>query len=751
MVTEIFIDGKEIEENCVSSVVTLRENAVDDCLLVANNEKGIAYLHAMKLKSEVRVKYYYADKTGDAPYEVFRGKVAELNPSTTITGEIVSVRANGKAIAFKNMRVAQEYGTQSALGLIDYIEYDDILYVDEYNVGTHEWNYSGASPYLQNGDGEYIIIALNSGNQGKKESWFKFDDAAIRDVMTLDTVWLQIRAATSTTDKECYITVTLNDGVNNVFLPPKKIKGGWTWYIYDIKNVIDVSKLNDYKMQVTLFSTNETSGSVLVSAVCWYIHGEGYNGSIDTLKQILTDDTYGIVPLWVEKIMNGTTDSGYSIDTTYVYDDPLLFPYLYFPFESAFNCLRNIINLLSALRHPDAGPHWITTPDGKLLIAPIGLHQENGIPEDIWNNYARISPLEVKKQNIIENFVQEEPEANYVLVAGRFEYPMNEQWTERGASLWEYEDADPLGAIENDQANAKVGTYCLKFTQSRTIQHYRVAEDIDVDFTKLWSKKNVPTVNFWFRTGGLGFGGGEQKIVFYKDWDNYFEYSLSGLTDNVWEHFSIGLDDANWVKVGSLTWAQIDYVGISYKFGIGIYGNVWLDGLTINGAVIRAAYHSGNITLYDCKMKLIKDSLASTDTLIENDDSSMLALQAKAELIRAMHPLLHGKIMIELDPRIKAGQLVHIHAGRTDTANVYQIDQDFRIIEVQHTFSTAGALTTLTLVDDLKNSISIGPVDSYSALIRSVSPDFQNKTLASVLATAELDPDLTILAKDYDT
>lgn len=110
---------------------------------------------------------------------------------------------------------------------------------------------------------------------------------------------------------------------------------------------------------------------------------------------------------------------------------------------------------------------------------------------------------------------------------------------------------------------------------------------------------------------------------------------------------------------------------------------------------------------------------------------------------------MHGKVKIELDPRIKPGQLIHVHSGRTATANVFQINQDFRITMVVHNFSTSAATSELELVDDLLNPFSIGPVDAFSAVVRAVNPQFQTKALASLMATKEWDIELTVLAKDY--
>jgi hypothetical protein len=73
----------------------------------------------------------------------------------------------------------------------------------------------------------------------------------------------------------------------------------------------------------------------------------------------------------------------------------------------------------------------------------------------------------------------------------------------------------------------------------------------------------------------------------------------------------------------------------------------------------------------------------------------------------------------------------------------------FRITQVQHTFSAKGATTQLSLHSDCQNSIPRGTEDFYSVIIRATSPDFQDRTFASLKVGGDFDIGLTILAKDY--
>jgi hypothetical protein len=249
----------------------------------------------------------------------------------------------------------------------------------------------------------------------------------------------------------------------------------------------------------------------------------------------------------------------------------------------------------------------------------------------------------------------------------------------------------------------------------------------------------------------------------YKDWDNYYEYPLGPTyVSEDWTSAEIKLNPISlsneWTAVGALSWADINYIGfmsesLGEEGGSAPRAAIYVDNFRITGTVIRGAYNSKSIAKYGCKQKVIKNNVDVTDSLSIDDDSSMLAQRLLAELLRSQVCLKHGTIVIPGDPDFMAGQLIHIHAARTDDLVTYtsgfKIDQDFRISQCVHSYSNAGFTTQLTLISDLQNSVAIGPVDSYSSLIRAVNPDAQNKTLQSLMATREFDIRMPILARDY--
>lgn len=775
------IDDYEFtDEDGISSVVTLRENAVDDALIVANNEKGKIYLTTdVHMGAEVVISYQWEDAPSPLNewIEVFRGKVVELNPSLTISGAVVSVRAYGKAICLKDMRVATEYGTESVNRIKNLVTFNEAYHVDGFTNNFSQWERVGVSPWLiyGGGDGDYIWLGADPMNIPKKDGFYTFDNLITKpEVINLTTfqLWFRCRlvAGTGGQANSVKFIPSVHDGSGWRDFDEVSVNSNvWTYYTVDLLNALNIDNFNDFKMYITLSEVNgggSTKGQIQISEAFLVIIGSGYD-EITTLRDILTDVDIGIIPNFVEKMQwtaNGTPiSSGYSLDTTYVYNDQSEFQYLYFPYVSAFDCLKDIINLLSAMNYPNAGPHWIITPDGKLCIAPIGKHQVNGIPESIWADYARVTPLIVTQHNIIEDFVQEEPVANTVMVVGNFTRPMNELWTEGHKDQWQVRNC--LG-IYDDTTTKRVGEMSLRVQGSPVNAPLwtTIYRSLVLNVNSIGSEKNVPSIKFF---GSCCMADDVQLICgtgLYQNndlVDDYFSISVftelgdggSGLwSDLIERKLGSFKESDDWDETGSPDWSNINYIGFRiHKPETILFTSTYfgLDGFEINGTVIRCAYDSSNIAIYGAKIACFKDSLASTDSLDAIVDTGSLAIEARSELIRAKHPLLHGRIMIELDPRIKAGQLIHVHVGETNTPDVFQIDQDFRIVEVQHSFTISGALTTLTLVDDLLNSISIGPSDAYTSTIRAVDPDAQTKTMASLRSTKEFDPDLVVLSKDY--
>ena len=614
----------DISADSISTSVTIRENAIRSCTLIANDEYGKQFLQQINLYDNLTIQYSYEEDNevwNDVPIS-FRGKVVELNPSLTKSGEIISVIAYGYYdYPLKLMRVASEYGYQSE------------------------------------------------------------------------------------------------------------------------------------------------------------------RPSMDTLREILTKFEYGgIIPFWVEKYHNkdgGLTNSGYSINTDYICNDTYSMPYFYFPYQDAFSALLEILKINNALRFLDElyGLHFIVDVDGNMLIAPIGDHNCTGINDscnvkDKWiTKPLNDTPIVVREDMIISQFKKAILEANYILVSGKFVRPIDEAWTEGNASNWGAErfsgtnwyQRDPTG-ISDDSTYKMVGSYSLKMHRwliegaagNITYHYYPKDTDLNIDLTKLSSKRSIPIIAFWYREG-------EQvdspKLVLYApDHNHRFELDLNkvGIEVNNWKYINIELtanaQEGLWTEFTnddtSPDWSNIKKIAFAHKIHSVLDADVWVDGLQFIGSAIRGAYDSTLINQYGCRMLTIKNSLAMTDSLSDNDTTSPLALNALFELMRNRVMPITGQIRITLNRNLVAGQLVYIKASMLENGT-YNIDKWMRITEVEHRIDKTGAYTILTLTDDMWNSIPINTSDPYSIVVRATNPDFQSKTYASVRTGEDFDISLTPITKDY--
>ena len=250
--------------------------------------------------------------------------------------------------------------------------------------------------------------------------------------------------------------------------------------------------------------------------------------------------------------------------------------------------------------------------------------------------------------------------------------------------------------------------------------------------------------------------------------NDYFQLDITNRipTNNEWSAIEVevgpyALVREDWKIIGNPDWSNIT------KLWLAMYGPatghpiVWYDGIEFTSNCIRGAYTSdcgqasienckiGCIKHYGCRFLTIRDSLASTDTLDANNDSGPLAEVALYELLRNRIVRTVGQIQIPLDPTILPGQLTHIHAAYDVTTDTYKIDGDFRITSVLHSFTRRGAFTNLELTNDLKNSIPINTTDPYTVVIRAISPDYQDKTLASLKTAGDFIADQIPISKDY--
>lgn len=133
---KITIAGVEITGDCVETEITRRENAIDDCLIIANDDVGKTFIAQADIADEVKIYYKYED--GDNTWvQVFGGYIVELNPQLDNGKEICGIRAYGYGIALKKMVCAQEYGFESRNP--SYFKLNQILATEDAKGILHGW------------------------------------------------------------------------------------------------------------------------------------------------------------------------------------------------------------------------------------------------------------------------------------------------------------------------------------------------------------------------------------------------------------------------------------------------------------------------------------------------------------------------------------------------------------------------------------------------------------------------------------
>ena len=381
-------------------------------------------------------------------------------------------------------------------------------------------------------------------------------------------------------------------------------------------------------------ATPSAVGGVSIAMMYLYVNFSLSSGF--TVRQLISGENigFGLVPNFVNQTMPdsvnlGGLPSGYSpaLNTDYVVkDDPTnvsnLISYIMFPYEDCLTAMQDIIKYGSALQflQNKSGYHWIVNPLGNLLLAPCssvglpspnnhhvtgldGSHYVDAVPNTIpWVSQPYSTPQVVKQNMIVESFKVEPPVYNYVLVAGSFQFPLNDDFFRNNdISMWlntntasyppQYTSADGTssGIYGSGSYGTEFGT--LKFdaytdmqtpfstilflpANDSTIVYLRPFNSVSpftgaIDFTKLMGKKTVPSIEFWLRTGG-GTGGYKLKLYVANGngspkLDSWFENSFGGSSggqDN-WGYVNVQLPNSKY---------QRDYNGWQIKASSVVYG-----------------------------------------------------------------------------------------------------------------------------------------------------------------------------------
>lgn len=514
-------------------------------------------------------------------------------------------------------------------------------------------------------------------------------------------------------------------------------------------------------------------GYGFAETVCAEEYGtQSRHASLDTLAEVLTDGTNGVIPLWVNKILGGATDSGFSYSTSYVDTITGTIRYLYFPYKPNSKVLGDICSIVQAIKGASAGPHWIFTPTGNLIVTTVASHSAAAIAQG-YPTYLGGSTSEATLKQGIDflppcSFEDMTSEANSILYHSNWLWPCNGDTITENDTNW----SDTNMTFSADNTVYKVGAYSVKgiVTVDDLTQNiaYPDSGSLGLDLTKAGGEYNIPHCTFFLRRNATFDIGSEAvpgtlAIYFYKGVANYTiallnMYKLTPSADTwVKVDFPIGpywqndpAADATVVgisDVGAGGWDEVNTIYFSLS-SAAVDTAFWIDGFTFAGWCLRRAYNSTKITADGVKTRVINDPYGKDDSMIASDDSGSVARYACAELLRSQTEPVIGSFKTPLIKNLHPGQLLKIYARPTRSGSYGINNVTYRSQQYTHLIIANELSTTHTVTSDVINSMSRAAFDSKNEADRAVRPEFQDKQ-ATGMKMRDIDITQAILEKDY--
>jgi hypothetical protein len=482
--------------------------------------------------------------------------------------------------------------------------------------------------------------------------------------------------------------------------------------------------------------------------------------ALDTLKEILTDASYGIITKWVNKYKGTSTASGYSIDTSNVDVGSAInevIPFISFPWKPADSCLNDLCDLDTALNASNIGPHWIVDHSGNLRLKQIGTSQTGWTK--YYGNSSANATLIAGEDFFDGDFQPISKEANIVLYYGAWRRPDNGDFSEGNASS--FGTTGGTLTYSDDSTYHCVGNYGVRCNNSIlggvTFQ-YPVTQNAAWDFSS-FKDFNTPSLNFSLLISRLmDTNGGALNNFYIKlvtaggGGGNFAVYPGNTNIDKTLEfrHFdypigpNAGQTSFQYITTGSPLWSKIDYIEIYVPFNDAGYAT--LDGLHFGTAPIcRIARQTlptegmpiGTLgtTSNPMRFKVLTDNIGKDDSLVALDDSGLLAQMAKAELIRLSKTVINGKFTTPLIPDVFPGQYFYIGS------------KDWRITKITH--NLAAMTSAFEVTDDLTNSHQRLRYEDKNKQFAAMRPEYQDKQATSIKSGA-MDIRVLPLEKAYN-
>jgi hypothetical protein len=485
--------------------------------------------------------------------------------------------------------------------------------------------------------------------------------------------------------------------------------------------------------------------------------------AMNTLKEIITDSTYGIVPIWVNEVLNSGNASGYSYDVSDVDDITGSIRYLYFPYKPASKCVCDVVNLVQAIKGVAAGPHWIVTPAGKLLVTTVASHSAAAASAG-WTTYYAGSQdnatLEHGKDFLESSFENQSTQANYVLYHSNWLFPSNGDICEN----WDINDWDGTNCTAAYATTEhKAGVYSTKitFTAQNIDQKIFLNGNFGLDITKAGGKFNRPVYGFWCMRDSdlvtsvltIGLHSGTNYAMATVNLDkllpNADEWAYIEIEIGPYHNTTPTQEYTGFTEIAGFDWTTVNSASFTFNGGNNpTTANFWIDDFHFAGWVIRAASNSTKIAADGVlKTRIINDQFAKDDSLSASDTTGTAAQLCYAELLRTQTNPVIGTVTTPYLPGLYAGQLVHIHA-RPNSAGTYQINQDFRVTQYTHSLTPQSWTTKLTLTSDLINGLSRASYESLNEANKAIRPEFQDAQ-ATGIKMRDIDITQPILGVDY--
>lgn len=492
--------------------------------------------------------------------------------------------------------------------------------------------------------------------------------------------------------------------------------------------------------------------------------------AVDTLSEILTHASYGIITKWVNKVMESANASGFSYSTSIDANLTDTIGYISFPYKPALTALNDLTDLLTAIRVQDSnkGVHWIVTTDDYLRMKELYSHHADW-PKFYGGSVASQESKLYQGKNISAcHFEKLGILANYILYYGFWRRPSNgDSWTLASVSDWAEDDM----TISIDTSHKIVGANSLKAVSdvpgSSKYIRYPSGADANWNFEIMASLKYVPHINFYvskhqalnslilqlctdssnlIRTMNFGYS---DDYIKSNDKFYFFSIPISTLWDTV-EHYPFGWNE----EVGTVDWSEIDYLEFLF-YAASANDYIHIDGLNFSGGpvcrVARKPY--ATISSQKFKARVITDNIAKDDTLLNGTpgttDTGLMARMAYAELLKCQSQALVGWIKTPMMHKLLPGQLLEIFAYKS-AGGSYRINgTEMRVTKIEHAFSKDGAASIIHLTDDVSNGRPRSLYEDWNKVVRSVaSPEFQDRQATSIKA-GDIDIAIDRLEEEY--